>query len=139
MSVNTRIITILLGIFALTGLTLVGLAGAQPGGESDPVVSLSYLEAELAYAQLTLEGGEEFSVSGGRGMVLTDGYCRLDIPPDAGWKVVDITSGEVSDGSLDLQVGHYYLPVPGAGESGSYTLLAWQRSIIAIPGSAGVQ
>jgi hypothetical protein len=137
MSGNSRIVIIFLGAALLAGLAMAGLAAAQPGGESDPVVSLSYLEAELAYSQIVLEGGEEFSVTGGRGIVLVDGNCRLNIPAGSAWKVVDITSGEVADASLDMQPGHFYLPVPEAGESGTCTLLAWQRSALAIPGSSG--
>jgi len=121
----------------IAGFAVASLVSAQPGGESDPVVSLSYLQAELAYVQVLLEGGEEIGMAGGRGIVLVEGSCRLRVPPDSGWLIIDVTSGETYGESLDMMPGHFYLPVAESGPTERYTLQAWQRSTVVVPGSAG--
>ncbi len=119
------------------GCLTIGGIHAQPGSETDPVVSLSYLDTALAMSPIVLEGGEDIRVAGGRGLSLIEGTCRLSPPDgDRSW-ILDISAGEVLHGEVDMQEGHYYLPLSENTDTVEFTLLAWQTSTVAIQGGAG--
>ncbi len=115
----------------------MSLAWAQPGTETDPVISLSYLDTAMSMSPVVLEGGEEFRVSSGRTIVLLDGTARLSPPSEGRTWIVDTTSGEVHETGIDLTVGHLYIPVADDSETAVFTVMAWQSSTIAVPGGTG--
>jgi len=131
---------VLVPLLIITVIVAVENTRAQPGTESDPVVSLSYLDTALAYTPVSLEGGEDFRFTGGRGIVLLTGSCRLSLPADTTggrfW-VVDTTVGEVHESGIDMIAGHMYVPVSNEPTSAIFTIQAWQTSTIAVPGGTG--
>ena len=114
-----------------------GFVYAQPGTETDPVVSLSYLESALSVSPIILEGGEEFSVPSGRGIALIEGSSIIRPPSDVRWWIIDVSTGEISQEPVDMLPGHMYIPVSESSEDAQFVLQAWQTSTLAIPGGAG--
>jgi len=115
-------------------------ASAQPGTETDPVVSLSYLETALSYTPISLEGGEDFRFNGNGGVMLINGNSRMSLPTDTSggrFYIVDITEGVVHETDVDMVAGHMYVPVSDEPASAIFTVQAWQRSTIAVPGGTG--
>jgi hypothetical protein len=131
-----RVICILLVPSLLLAAVALGVR-AQPGGEADPVVSLSYLEKALAYSPVVLEGGEDFPLAAGRGIILVEGACSL-LPPSEGrgW-IVDLTDGVVADGSVALEPGHMYLPLSDGDRPADFVARAVRTSVLAVPGGVG--
>ncbi len=115
---------------------LAGLGRAQPGTETDPVVSLSYLESALAFSAVALEGGEDIEIVSGRQVILLEGSCRILPPADGSLWIVDLTEGDVHTGTIEMIAGRLYLPVAEGDAPGEFTVQAWTRSTIAIPGGA---
>ncbi len=121
---------------AAVTLFISGLGRAQPGTETDPVVSLSYLDKALALSPVVLEGGEDLKVACGREIALLDGSCRLSPPEGRCW-ILDVSGGEVLSGTVEMTVGHVYIPICDAGADALFTLQARQSSTVAIPGGTG--
>lgn len=124
---------------SVAGFIFVDNISAQPGTETDPVVSLSYLEQTLRLDAVVLEGGEEFPVLPGRGVILLDGSCVLSGPDTGQVWFVDVTDGDVYDGAVMMVEGHYYYPLTVAGESVTFTIEAMQTSVVAVPGGSGTE
>jgi hypothetical protein len=132
-------ISVLIFLASAAGFLINAGLHAQPGTQTDPVVSLSYLETALRTEAVLLEGGEEFPVAGGRGVALLEGTCRLSGPPGGGWWIVDATDGAVHRAYIDMVPGHLYLPVANAAEDATFTLEAMQNSTVAVPAGSGVE
>jgi hypothetical protein len=133
-------------IYILTAATAIlvsivvyraGITYAQPGSETDPVVSLSYLETAMSFNVVPLEGGEELRVKTGLGIILVEGSANLVLAPESRSRIVDITAGEVHDSEIEMVPGHMYFPVNLDGLVDAITIQAWQTSYIAIPGGSG--
>ncbi len=132
------LLPLLLVLISLACLLLTGRLDAQPGTENDPILSLSYLESALRVDPVILEGGEEFPISSGRGLALLEGRCMI-IPPDSGrWWILDITKGEIHRNSMEMSIGHWYVPVSEDGRAG-FALQALQASTVAVPAGSGTE
>ena len=129
------IIAIIIATSAFAFLNRIG--HAQPGSETDPAVSLSYLETAIGFSPVQLEGGEELLIDSGRGIVLVSGAAGLVLAGDLRTKIIDISDGLVLTGDIDLVPGHMYIPIALDNSVTAITLQAWQSSIIAIPGGTG--
>ena len=129
-------------------ITAIGIAAflagravhAQPGSESDPVVSLSYLETATSYQTVALEGGEELTVNSGSGIILVQGSAGLVVPQGLRSNIIDISDGDVYSTDTEMIPGHMYIPILinelDENDSG-FVVRAWQTSVIAIPGGSG--
>lgn len=126
-------------IIAITGAIVYSgmIAYAQPGSESDPVVSLSYLETATSYQPVVLEGGEELSINSGAGVILIQGSAGLVVPVGAQSKIIDISDGSALTGDIEMLPGHMYIPVMLDAGDLKFIIRPWQSSIIAIPGGEG--
>jgi len=135
---NIRVIWILLvPSLLLAAVALGGRLNAQPGTEADPVVSLSYLEKALAYSPVVLEGGEDFPLAAGRGIILVEGTCSLLPPSEGRGRVVDLTDGVVTDGSVTMEPGHMYLPLSDGDRPADFIARAVRTCVLAVPGGVG--
>ena len=96
-------------IWFLTGLLIgslfVGAAyAASPGDVEDPIVSLSYLKAGVAFTQVTLNDGEKLSLSPGEEFILLEGNVRLECVGD--FTACNISKGKSSRNPTGLDRNH---------------------------------
>ena len=124
-------------IFLIACFTMAKSLLAQPGTEADPVVSLSYLNSALSMNTIVLEGGEDLKLPSGRGIILLEGQCRINPPAGSDSWIVNVTSGEIFRGQVDLKPGSLYTAVSADGTA-LFGLLAMGASTIAAPGSIGI-
>lgn len=93
-----------------------GAASKTPGGVSDPLVSLSYLEKRLAaqngsMEKVKLEKGECLTGSEGTGIVLMGGSVTA-----AGGNLLDVTQGSLTKENTSMFLYHNYIVTEdGAG------------------------
>lgn len=137
---NKKTILILLPVI-ITGLVLMVLQNgnvfAQPGSETDPVISLSYLETALSCQPVSLEGGEELRIEPGLGIILIEGSCGLISPEGGRSRITDVSEGTVFTEDIELIPGHMYIPIMLDDGEVEFIIQAWQTSTIAIPGGSG--
>lgn len=117
-------------------VSAVALA-AQPGTQTDPVVSLSYLKEASRIAPVSLEGGEEFIVATGKEIVLLEGRCRLQPPVGNSrlW-IVNVRTGAVVTEAVEMTLGGCYLLIAENPEA-HFSVQAWESAVIALPGGSG--
>lgn len=103
-----------------SGMT-VGAATAEPGSAGDPLITRSYLEAQLenvtgGYECITLKKGETLSLVQGGQMILYTGSASVT------GSLIDITEGSVSVAGAKAQKYHSYLaPADGSGVTAEAT------------------
>jgi hypothetical protein len=125
-------------IAILTAIVFSGIiAYAQPGSETDPVVSLSYLETATSFQPVALEGGEELSIESGSGVILIQGSAGLVVPIGGQSKIIDISDGSVMTGDIEMLAGHMYIPIMLDSGDLKFIIRPWESSVIAIPGGSG--
>lgn len=112
---------LLVGLAAALGTVLfcsgmqVGAATNEPGSIGDPLITRSYLEAELedfsgGYQCITLKKGEELSLSQGAEVVLYTGTATVN------GNLIDITAGTLAGNGTAVEKYHSYLvPADGSG------------------------
>ncbi|HEX9745799.1 MAG TPA: hypothetical protein VGB30_10275 [bacterium] len=110
------------------------MAYAQPGTETDPVVSVSYLSDSMSLSAIELEGGEDFPLIQGYPVILIGGSCRMNFSGDG--MVVDTTSGEIHTGTFEMAPGHMYYPFQGSDVS-AFKLIAYSITRVAVSGITG--
>lgn len=97
-----------------SGMT-VGAATNEPGSAGDPLITKSYLEAQLktvgsGYECLTMKKGESFSFVQGSQVILYTGTASVM------GSLIDSTEGTlVSAGSLVQRYHSYLVPADGSG------------------------
>lgn len=96
----------------------VGSAAAatnEPGSAGDPLITRSYLEAELesignGYECITLKKGESLSLTQGSQMILYTGTAIVS------GSLIDVTDGTLASAGSRAQKYHSYLtPADGSG------------------------
>lgn len=134
--VHQYIRTIFLPVMIISACAIVGSRlYAQAGSESDPVVSLSYLNAATRMSPMIIEGGEEFNVPSGTLVMLLDGKCRL-LPPSKGrfW-ILDVGKEVINRNSVDLLPGSCCYVI-SEDSNAVFTVRAWEISTVAVPGGS---
>jgi len=132
-----RLIVLSLFIVAIVSCALVRALFAQPGSETDPVVSVSYLDSVLGFDPVTIEGGEELAVPSGRGLILLDGACKIEPPASGNFKIVNVTTGEITGESTEMAIGNLYIAVAENRKSSVFKIKAWRSSTVAVPPNSG--
>lgn len=93
----------------------VGAATNEPGSAGDPLITRSYLEAELAgtsgsYQCITLKKGEALSLNQGAEVVLYTGTATIK------GNLIDTTAGSLAGNGTAVEKYHAYLvPADGSG------------------------
>lgn len=127
------VVVILTGIIAT--MQLGSTIKAQPGTESDPIVSLSYLKGASGLVSVTLEGGEDMKILSGSSIILLSGNSKIK-PPDSGSYIVNATTGEIIRSETTLKTGNLYFLI-GKDKASEFSLLALGQSVAAVPGITG--
>ncbi|MFH1677085.1 MAG: hypothetical protein ABIC40_08670 [bacterium] len=122
---------------AIISGALVTVLSAQPGSETDPVVSVSYLDSVMGFDPVTVEGGEELIVPAGRGLILLEGACKIDPPSSGNFRIVNVTTGEITRESTEMVVGNLYITVSENRKSSVFKIKAWRNSTVAVPPNSG--
>ena len=97
-----------------SGMT-VGAATGEPGSASDPLITKSYLEAQLknaggGYECITLSKGDALSLSQGAQVVLYSGTAKIK------GTLLDTTAGSLAEAGKTAEKYHAYLaPADGSG------------------------
>ena len=128
-------LTILAIAVSLAILSTAKIA-AQPGTQSDPVVSLSYLKTAVAMQPVTIEGGEDYQVAPGKSVALLQGRVRLTPPAGSGCWILSVKTGTVCSDAVEMTPGSYYILIAENSDA-RFTLQAWEASTIALPGGSG--
>ncbi len=109
------------GLAVLVGTTLfcsgmkVGAATNEPGSAGDPLITRSYLEAQLEhvggeYECITLKKGENLSLTQGTMVILYTGTASVN------GSLIDATEGSLTVAGSKVQKYHSYLaPADGSG------------------------
>lgn len=118
---NKKKIVWMTGIVILTGMVLfcsgmsVGAATNEPGSASDPLITRSYLEAQLkgvgnGFDCITLTKGESMEFTQGTQVILYTGSATVQ------GNLVDITDGMLCNAGTKVTRYHSYLvPADGSG------------------------
>lgn len=118
---NKKKIVWMTGIVILTGMVLfcsgmsVGAATNEPGSASDPLITRSYLEAQLKGVEngfdcITLTKGESMEFTQGTQVILYTGSATVQ------GNLVDITDGMLCNAGTKVTRYHSYLvPADGSG------------------------
>ena len=95
-----------------SGIT-VGAATGEPGSAGDPLITKSYLDAQLAdvgYVCVTLAKGETVFLKQGSQVILYTGSASVT------GNLIDITAGNLAASGNKVQKYHSYLaPADGSG------------------------
>ena len=107
------------GAAVLTGAVLfcsgmtVGAATGEPGSAGDPLITKSYLEAQLAdvgYVCVTVSKGETIFLEQGSQVILYTGSATVN------GNLIDTTTGSLSTAGAKAEKYHTYLaPADGSG------------------------
>lgn len=103
------ILSILCAIFLFGAGMVVGAAGSEPGSNGDPLITKSYLDAQLSssvspsYKEVSLSSGESVTVSSGAQVIVTSGSST------AAASVVDVTAGKSLGKNKSMTKNHTYL------------------------------
>lgn len=93
----------------------VGAATSEPGSAGDPLITRSYLEAQLehvggGYECITLKKGETLSLAQGAQVILYTGGASVT------GSLIDTTAGSLTAAGTKVQKYHSYLvPADGSG------------------------
>ena len=93
----------------ISALTLTVMVLARPGSNDDPLVSQSYVDANVRYRSFTLKTDQSLILPAGSELILTaptSGALEL-VSGDAN-KLVDLTEGNRASGN-SLSPNHHYL------------------------------
>lgn len=109
----------LTGAAILTGTVLfcsgmtVGAATGEPGSAGDPLITKSYLEAQLdgvGYVCITVAKGEKVFLEQGSQVILYTGSAGIH------GSLIDITTGSLASNETQAEKYHNYLaPADGSG------------------------
>ena len=112
---------LLIGAAVLVGTLLfcsgmqVGAATSEPGSAGDPLITRSYLEAQLehvggGYECITLKKGETLSLAQGAQVILYTGGASVT------GSMIDTSAGSLTPAGTKVQKYHSYLaPADGSG------------------------
>lgn len=106
---------VLIGTVLFCSGMQVGAATNEPGSAGDPLITRSYLEAQLenvgsGYECITLKKGETLSLAQGAQVILYTGSASVT------GSLIDTTAGNLTPAGTKAQKYHSYLaPADGSG------------------------
>lgn len=106
---------IVVGILLFYSGVSVGASTNEPGSASDPLITKSYLEAQLkdvggGYECITLVKGEKIEFTQGSQVILYTGSAKIQ------GNLVDITEGVLcNEGTKATRYHSYLVPADGSG------------------------
>ena len=101
-----KIITLVLALLLLAGITVTYTVMANPGSDTDPIISFSYLKEifkpevkqELTFQVVSVKKGESLEGNSGTELILRMGEAEIFATASGG--LADITAGyDLSDGT----------------------------------------
>lgn len=105
--------SVLLGAVLFCSGVTVGAATGEPGSAGDPLITKSYLDAQLAdtgYTCVTLQKGEKLTLKQGGQVILYTGNASVN------GTLIDTTVGKLVSSGIKGEKYHTYLvPADGSG------------------------